>query len=239
MASVSQLKIKMDLYENVLPGDMVYLIPQGVFAKSIDDMVQVTVSEVIEESEKGCFVEGFSTYYSKEHILMQQEYKGKVGYCCSAKNPDIVFTKWGKRRVATVNRHKCLLDISDQAFGLMYLLHASEDIYVKVPICGNIAFTSKKDAVEFSRKLSIGPCLLQQDGIFCTINHATVVFTHYIIYQKGKQFEDWRFKEDLFQHMCNVETPFYENEFHMPFSKKFLLKPVHFIITNMVAEAFI
>lgn len=216
--------------KQILPDDTVYIIPEFVRANTIDDMIKVTVSQVIREDERGRFVEGFTSYYDKDKILNQQDYKGYVGYQCSNKDGSMVITEDGEKRVAVVNRHKVLLNEEDVRYELSLMFHASEDIYVKVPICGNIAFQSKKEAVLFSKKIRLGPCYLQMGGIYCSVNGAVVVFNRYTILQE-EEYKDRHAKEDLFLHMCNKEIPAKENEFHMVYSKQFLLKPVRFLIT--------
>lgn len=212
--------------ENIFYGDEVYILPYYLITdnNTFNDLKKVIITNVdtCGINDKGCEVTGKVITYGEDGFPINNFFSG---YAIYRSINGKVKTENG---IKTVGFKNGVYFLTDTQHGLYFTFYASNDLYVQLLISGNYSFNSKSEAEELVNKIKIKKCFLCNGKIECIINDVKIIFNDYTVIFKNKPYSDLNSKQELWEHMCNNEKPIEENEYHMDYSKIFLLKNIGF-----------
>ena len=217
--------------KNIFYGDDIYILPYHLVSNqnSFNDLRRVTVTTIKTEGSNnhGCEVIGKVIYYDENDYPIENYYSG---YAIYRAKKDKVITNNGEFFVYFDEKEREYYLSDDKKYRIYYKFKVSDGIFIKLLVGGNYCFNNKEDAMNFSKKIKIKKCLLDISGITLFMNKAKIFYKNYSIILDNKEFFNDKTKEDLWQHMICHEKPYIQNQYHMDYSKIFLLEPLGFHI---------
>ena len=206
--------------KNICYGDEIFILPYHMKAKEnfFHDLKKVVVTDILTNgyNRNGCEVEGI-TYGANE----QRTYKG---YAIYGYKKGKVITEKGIRNI--IYKEGKLELTENPVTKLFCQFNASTDLYVNLPISGDIDVKGKEKSLV--DKIIIDRCLLCHDRIELFINRNKIIYFSYPVIYKGILYETKGAMKELWLHMVNNEIPIKQDKFHMEYSKEFLLKKEKF-----------
>lgn len=215
--------------KNIAYGDEIYILPYHMITKknSFNDLKKIIVTSVNTDgfNNNGCEVTGKVISYDNDSFPLEDFYSGYAIY--RSKN-GLVVTQDGLYMVTYENDEYSLS--KNEQIKLCYRFKASDDLYVDLVISGDFLFRTSKEALDLSKKLNVKRCLLYIDRIELFLNNFKVIYKDYSIIYRDETYHSENSKKELWEHMIHNEEPIEENEYHMDYSKIFLLEKEGFLV---------